>query len=40
MSNPNGTQAVDRTARLLSKVVHSSDPITFSELTAVTGLAK
>src|SRR5215468_11500474 len=40
MSNPNGTQAVDRAARLLSEVVHSSDPVTFSELTAVTGLAK
>ena len=40
MSNPNGTQAVDRAARLLSEVVHASDPVTFSELTAVTGLAK
>jgi IclR family transcriptional regulator, acetate operon repressor len=40
MSNPNGTQAVDRAARLLSEVVHASDPVTFTELTAVTGLAK
>src|SRR5246500_5826250 len=40
MSNPNGTQAVDRAARLLSEVVHSSDPVTFTELTAATGLAK
>src|ERR1700734_570797 len=40
MSNPNGTQAVDRAARLLSEVVHAPDPVTFTELTAVTGLAK
>jgi IclR family acetate operon transcriptional repressor len=40
MSNPNGTQAVDRAARLLSEVVHAADPVTFTELTAVTGLAK
>src|ERR1700756_203525 len=41
MSNPpNGTQAVDRAARLLSEVVHSSDPVTFTELTAATGLAR
>src|SRR5258708_9081431 len=40
MSHPNGTQAVDRAARLLSEVVHASDPVTFTELTAVTGLAK
>ena len=40
MSNPNGTQAVDRAARLLSEVVHASDPVTFTELTHVTGLAK
>jgi IclR family acetate operon transcriptional repressor len=38
--NPNGTQAVDRAARLLSEVVHAADPVTFTELTAVTGLAK
>jgi IclR family transcriptional regulator, acetate operon repressor len=40
MSNPNGTQAVDRAARLLSEVVHSADPMTFTELSAVSGLAK
>ncbi len=40
MSNPNGTQAVDRAARLLSEVVHAADPVTFTELAVVTGLAK
>jgi DNA-binding IclR family transcriptional regulator len=39
-SNPNGTQAVDRAAKLLSEVVHSTAPVTFTELTAATGLAK
>jgi len=39
-SNPNGTQAVDRAARLLAEVVHSADPVTFTELTVATGLAK
>ncbi len=40
MSNANGTQAVDRAARLLAEVVHSPHPVTFTELTTVTGLAK
>ena len=40
MSNPNGTQAVDRAARLLSEVVHAPDPVSFTELAEVTGLAK
>src|ERR1700745_4152061 len=40
MSNPNGTQAVDRAARLLSEVVHAPGPVTFTELAEVTGLAK
>ena len=40
MSNPNGTQAVDRAARLLSEVVHAPDAVTFTELTTATGLAK
>jgi len=40
MSNQNGTQAVDRAARLLAEVVHSPDPMTFTELSATTGLAK
>src|SRR5271165_1137096 len=40
MGNQNGTQAVDRAARLLSEVVHSADPMTFTGLSAATGLAK
>src|SRR5437764_1920845 len=40
MSNSSGTQAVDRAARLLSEVVHSADPMTFTDLAAATGLAK
>jgi DNA-binding IclR family transcriptional regulator len=40
MSNQNGTQAVDRAARLLAEVVHSPDPMTFTGLSAITGLAK
>jgi IclR family acetate operon transcriptional repressor len=40
MSNPSGTQAVDRAALLLSEVVHAADPVTFTELTAASGLAK
>ena len=40
MSNQNGTQAVDRAARLLSEVVHATDPMTFTGLSAATGLAK
>ena len=40
MSNQNGTQAVDRAARLLAEVVHSADPMTFTGLSATTGLAK
>ncbi len=40
MSNQNGTQAVDRAARLLSEVVHSADPMTFTGLSTTTGLAK
>src|SRR5690348_519814 len=40
MSNQSGTQAVDREARLLAEVVHSSDPMTFTGLSAATGLAK
>jgi IclR family transcriptional regulator, acetate operon repressor len=31
---------VDRAARLLSAVVHAADPVTFTELAEVTGLAK
>src|SRR6266480_6266136 len=40
MSNQNGTQAIDRAARLLSEVVRSADPMTFTGLSAATGLAK
>ncbi|MGD0374190.1 MAG: IclR family transcriptional regulator [Streptosporangiaceae bacterium] len=40
MSSPTGTQAVDRAAQLLKEVVHGPDPVTFTELTAATGLAK
>jgi IclR family transcriptional regulator, acetate operon repressor len=39
-SNQNGTQAVDRAASLLSEVVHSVDPMTFTELSVASGLAK
>src|SRR5256885_16734041 len=38
--SPTGTQAVDRAALLLREVVHCTDPVTFTELTAATGLAK
>ena len=40
VTSPTGTQAVDRAAQLLKEVVHCPDPVTFTELTAATGLAK
>jgi len=40
MTSPNGTQAVDRAAQLLIEVVHRPDPVTFTELTSASGLAK
>jgi IclR family acetate operon transcriptional repressor len=40
LTSPNGTQAVDRAAQLLIQVVHCSGPVTFTELTAASGLAK
>jgi len=40
LTSPNGTQAVDRAAQLLIEVVHCPGPVTFTELTAATGLAK
>jgi IclR family transcriptional regulator, acetate operon repressor len=40
MGSPNGTQAVDRAARLLTEVVHAPGSVTFTELAAATGLAK
>ena len=36
MSSPNGTQAVDRAARLLTEVVHAPGSVTFTELAAAT----
>jgi IclR family transcriptional regulator, acetate operon repressor len=40
VSSPNGTQAIDRAAMLLAQVVHGSEPVSFTELTAACGLAK
>jgi IclR family acetate operon transcriptional repressor len=40
MTSPTGTQAVDRAAQLLIEVTRSRDPVSFSELTAASGLAK
>src|SRR5215467_14316805 len=40
VSSPNGTQAIDRAAMLLTQVVHGREPVSFSELTAACGLAK
>jgi IclR family acetate operon transcriptional repressor len=40
VTSPTGTQAVDRAAQLLREVLHCPDPVTFTELTAATGLAK
>lgn len=40
MSNPNGTQAIDRAAMLLAQVVHGGEPVSFTDLTAACGLAK
>src|SRR5215469_4919565 len=40
LTSPNGTQAVDRAAQLLIQVVHCSGPVTFTELTSASGLAK
>jgi IclR family transcriptional regulator, acetate operon repressor len=40
LTSPNGTQAVDRAAQLLVHVVHCPEPVTFTELTAASGLAK
>jgi len=36
----NGTQAVDRAARLLSEVVSAGHPVTFASLASASGLAK
>jgi IclR family transcriptional regulator, acetate operon repressor len=40
VGSPNGTQAIDRAAMLLAQVVHGSEPVSFTELTAACGLAK
>jgi IclR family transcriptional regulator, acetate operon repressor len=40
VTSPNGTQAIDRAAQLLTQVVHCAEPVTFAELTAASGLAK
>jgi len=40
VTSPTGTQAVDRAARLLTEIVDSPEPLTFSELAAASGLAK
>ncbi len=40
MTSPTGTQAVDRAAQLLIEVARRRDPVTFAELTTVSGLAK
>src|ERR1700730_13480117 len=38
--SPTGTQAVDRAALLLTRVVHDTEPVTFTELISASGLAK
>jgi IclR family acetate operon transcriptional repressor len=38
--SPTGTQAVDRAAQLLVEVARHRDPVSFTELTAASGLAK
>jgi IclR family acetate operon transcriptional repressor len=38
--SPTGTQAVDRAAQLLIEVARHRDPVTFTELTSASGLAK
>jgi IclR family transcriptional regulator, acetate operon repressor len=40
MTSPTGTQAVDRAAQLLIQVARCREPVTFTELTATSGLAK
>jgi DNA-binding IclR family transcriptional regulator len=40
VTSPTGTQAVDRAAQLLIQVARCREPVTFTELTASTGLAK
>jgi IclR family acetate operon transcriptional repressor len=40
VTTPTGTQAIDRAAQLLVEVARHRDPLTFTELTAASGLAK
>jgi IclR family transcriptional regulator, acetate operon repressor len=40
VTSPNGTQAVERAAQLLIQVARHRDPVTFTELTESSGLAK
>jgi IclR family transcriptional regulator, acetate operon repressor len=40
VTSPSGTQAIDRAAMLLAQVVHGTEPVSFTELTASCGLAK
>ena len=40
MTSPTGTQAVDRAAQLLIEVARHRAPVSFTELTAASGLAK
>jgi IclR family transcriptional regulator, acetate operon repressor len=40
VTSPNGTQAVDRAAQLLIEVARHRDPVSFTELTVASGLAK
>jgi IclR family transcriptional regulator, acetate operon repressor len=40
VTSPTGTQAVDRAAQLLIEVARHRDPVSFTELTAASGLAK
>ncbi len=40
MTSPNGTQAIDRAASLLTQVVRGAGPASFTELAAASGLAK
>jgi DNA-binding IclR family transcriptional regulator len=39
-TSPTGTQAIDRAVQLLTAIVDSPDPVTFSELATASGLAK
>ncbi|HUC59751.1 MAG TPA: IclR family transcriptional regulator, partial [Streptosporangiaceae bacterium] len=39
-TSPNGTQAIDRAALLLTRVVQGTEPASFTELAAASGLAK